>query len=154
MLVGPFLNAGCYNYQQLRRISFCNPTDLSYIGIISVERGSVTLTVIFGTAVASHVARRFAKGVDRSTFVDELEKSGKLMGDTAGRILKNIKNINEWIERHVPKQKIWEERLKKSALRKRRKMKIKLKAKHFKKLVNKYLYIKSCKVMDYGCAQI
>lgn len=75
---------------------------LSYVGITTVESGSILLTVVASTAVAAYVARRFKKGVDRSLLAEELERSGRLAGDLLGTALSRL---NDWAERYVPKQR-------------------------------------------------
>ena len=76
--------------------------ELSYIGITAVDRGSIILTVLASGAVATYVARRFKKGVDKSLFAEELERSGRLAGDVFGSALARI---NDWAEKYVPKQR-------------------------------------------------
>ncbi len=93
--------------------------DFTYIGIKSVEAGSITLGVFLGGAVLGYVAHRFKKGVDESLFAEELERSGILRGDIVGSLLKCI---NDWAERFVPKQRELGGRVKKiTATQKERK---------------------------------
>jgi hypothetical protein len=75
---------------------------LSYIGITAVDRGSIILTVIASGAVATYVARRFKKGVDKSLLAKQIERSGKMTGDVLGGALKRI---NDWAEKYVPEQR-------------------------------------------------
>jgi len=75
--------------------------ELSYLGIKSIEQGSITLGVFIGGAVVGYVAHRFKKGVDASLFAEELQRSGRLTGDVFGSLLQRI---NNWAERYVPKQ--------------------------------------------------
>jgi hypothetical protein len=77
-------------------------SELSFLGIKSVDAGSITLTVIVGGAVVAYVARRFKKGVDKSLFADEVERSGRMTGDVFGAVLGRV---NDWAERYVPKQR-------------------------------------------------
>ena len=76
--------------------------ELSYVGITAVDRGSIILTVSASTAVAVYVAHRFKKGVDKSMFAEELERSGRMAGDVFGPALARI---NDWAEKYVPKQR-------------------------------------------------
>jgi len=76
--------------------------DFSYIGIKSVEAGSITLGVFLGGVVVGYVAHRFKKGVDKSLLAEELERSGRLTGNVVGVLLQRI---NNWAERYVPKQR-------------------------------------------------
>lgn len=76
--------------------------DFSYIGIKSVEASSITLGVFLGGVVVGYVAHRFKKGVDKSLFAEELERSGCLTGNVVGVLLQRI---NDWAERYVPKQR-------------------------------------------------
>ena len=76
--------------------------ELSYIGITAVDSGSIILTVIASGAVATYVARRFKKGVDKSLLAKQIERSGKMTGDLFGTILKRI---NDWAEKYVPEQR-------------------------------------------------
>jgi len=76
--------------------------ELSYIGITAVDRGSIILTVIASGAVATYVARRFKKGVDKSLLAKQIERSGKMTGDVLGSVLKRI---NDWAEKYVPEQR-------------------------------------------------
>jgi hypothetical protein len=76
--------------------------ELSYVGITAVDRGSIILTVLASGAVATYVARRFKKGVDKSMFAEELERSGRMAGDVLGSALTRI---NDWAEKYVPKQR-------------------------------------------------
>lgn len=76
--------------------------ELSYIGISAVDRGSMILTVLASGAVATYVARRFKKGVDKSLLAEQLERSGQLVGDVFGSVLERI---NDWAETYVPKQR-------------------------------------------------
>ena len=57
------------------------PAPLSFVGIRSIEPGSLTLLVFVSGAVVSYVAHRFAKGVDGSLLGKELERSGQLFGN-------------------------------------------------------------------------
>ena len=75
--------------------------EFSYIGIKSVEAGSVLLTVFVGGAVLGYVAKRFKKGVDESLFAEELQRTGRMAGDVFGSVLSRV---NDWAERYVPKQ--------------------------------------------------
>jgi len=83
-------------------ISLREAPELSYVGITSVDRGSIVLTVIASTAVATYVARRFKKGVDKSLLAEELERSGRLTGNVIGSVLGRV---NDWAEKYVPKQR-------------------------------------------------
>jgi hypothetical protein len=74
----------------------------SYLGITSVESGSITLGVVIQGAVVAYVARRFKKGVDESLLAKELQRSGRLSGNALGYILERI---NNWAERYVPEQR-------------------------------------------------
>ena len=74
----------------------------SYLGIESVNSGSIIITVVTGAAVLAYVVRRFKKGVDKSLLAEELERSGRLSGDLIGHALHRI---NNWAERYVPKQR-------------------------------------------------
>ena len=76
--------------------------ELSYVGIAAVDRGSIILTVLASGAVATYVARRFKKGVDKSLLAEQLERSGLLVGDVLGSALAQI---NDWAEKYVPKQR-------------------------------------------------
>ena len=76
--------------------------ELSYVGITAVDRGSIILTVLASGAVATYVARRFKKGVDKSLLAEELERSGFIVGNLLGSVLKQI---NDWAEAYVPKQR-------------------------------------------------
>lgn len=76
--------------------------ELSYVGITAADRGSIILTVLASGAVATYVARRFKKGVDKSLFAEELERSGLLAGNVLGSVLEII---NDWAEKYVPKQR-------------------------------------------------
>ncbi|MBE1162795.1 hypothetical protein [Dyella acidiphila] len=73
----------------------------SYLGITSVESGSITLGVFVGGAVVGYVGKRFKKGVDESLLAKEIQRSGRLVGNVMGRILERI---NNWAERYVPEQ--------------------------------------------------
>lgn len=77
-----------------------NP-EFTYIGIKSINAGSITLTVVVTTGVLFYVTRRFGKGVSESLLADEIQRSGRMAGDVLGNV---IKPINDWIERYVPKQ--------------------------------------------------
>ncbi len=90
---------------------------LSFIGIRSVESGSIWLTVIASGAVATYVARRFKKGIDKSLFAEELERSGRMVGDVMGGALRRI---NDWAEKYVPKQKELGGNVKRIAVRKKK----------------------------------
>jgi hypothetical protein len=59
---------------------------LTYLGIRSVSAGSITLDVVVSIAVLKYVAKRFKKGVDKSTLVDEFARSGQLTGDIIGSL--------------------------------------------------------------------
>jgi len=76
--------------------------ELSYLGITGVERGSIILTILASGAVATYVARRFKRGVDKSILAEQLERSGQLAGDIFGSALARI---NDWAEQYVPKQR-------------------------------------------------
>lgn len=76
--------------------------EFSYVGITSVNRGSIILTVIVSGAVATYVAKRFKKGVDKSLLAEQLERSGRLAGNVLGSVLERV---NDWAEKYVPKQK-------------------------------------------------
>jgi hypothetical protein len=91
----PHVNAGEHS---LRRQNL----NLSYLGITSIEHGSINLSVIASNAVAKYVATHFRKGIDESILSEQLERSGKLVGDLLGRILIPI---NDWAEKYVLKQK-------------------------------------------------
>lgn len=74
----------------------------TYLGIRSIERGSLIIAGFIGGAVLTYIGTRFAKGVDESLLADELERSGRLTGDSVGRILNRI---NNWAERYVSRQR-------------------------------------------------
>lgn len=74
----------------------------SYLGITGVDRGSIILGVFASGAVATYVARRFKKGVDKSILAEQLERSGVLAGDILGSVLERI---NDWAAKFVPKQR-------------------------------------------------
>jgi hypothetical protein len=76
--------------------------DISYVGIKSVEPGSIVLLTVIGTAIATYVAGRFAKGVNKSIFGKELARSGRIFGDAIGPLLRGI---NDWAEKYVPQQR-------------------------------------------------
>lgn len=76
--------------------------EFSYVGITAVGAGSVILTFLVSGAVATYVARRFKKGVDKSLLAEEIERSGRLAGDVFGALLVKV---NNWAERYVPKQR-------------------------------------------------
>lgn len=73
----------------------------SYIGIRSVESGSIKLSVIIGGAVLRYFGKRFMKGVDESNLADEIIRSGRITGDLMEKILKRV---NDWAEPYVKKQ--------------------------------------------------
>jgi hypothetical protein len=87
-----------YGYPYL----FREAPELSYVGITAVDRGSIILTVLATGAVATYVAKRFKKGVDKSLLAEQLERSGRLAGDVFGSVLERI---NDWAEKYVPKQR-------------------------------------------------
>ena len=76
--------------------------ELSYVGIRSIEPGSITLLVIVGSAVATYVAKRFFKGVTKSALGKELERGGRIFGDALGPL---AGRINDWAEKWVPQQR-------------------------------------------------
>lgn len=77
-------------------------SEFSYLGIKSVDAGSITLTVFVSGVVLGYVAKRFMKGVDQSLFAEELEHAGRMVGDLFGSVLARV---NNWAERYVPKQR-------------------------------------------------
>lgn len=91
----PYVNAGEHSLHRQN-------LNLSYLAITSIEHGSINLTVIASYAVAKYVATHFKKGIDESILSEQLERSGKLVGDSLGRILIPI---NNWAEKYVLKQK-------------------------------------------------
>ncbi|MBI5638271.1 MAG: hypothetical protein HZA03_09920 [Nitrospinae bacterium] len=93
---------------------------LSYIGITAVNRGSIILSVIFSSAVSTYVAHRFKIGIDKSLLAKDIERSGKLIGDKLGSILKRI---NDWVEEYVPEQRELGGKVKKIRVEKKRKRK-------------------------------
>ncbi len=95
-------------------------SELSFLGIKSVDAGSITLTVFVGGVVIGYVARRFKKGVDKSLFAEELERSGRMAGDVFGTVLGRV---NNWAERHVPKQRELGGRVTKITAQRKRKSK-------------------------------
>ena len=92
--------------------------ELSYVGITAVDRGSIILTVLASGAVATYVARRFKKGVDKSLLAEQLERSGQLAGDVLGSALARI---NDWAEKYVPKQRELGGKIKSLRLERKRK---------------------------------
>ena len=88
-------------YHYLYPYLYRNSPEFSYIGIISIETGSITLGVVISAAISTYVAKRFKKGVDKSLLAAEFEHSGRLTGDFLGKILELI---NNWAEKYVPKQ--------------------------------------------------
>ena len=78
------------------------PPRLSYVGVVGVSRGSISLVFTIAAAVALYVANRFKKGVNDSLFAKELERSGRMFGDALGPI---VERINNWAERYVPAQR-------------------------------------------------
>ncbi len=90
------------SYPYLFKLGLAEDSDLSYIGIKSIGSGSIELTVVAGAFVVGYVARRFKKGIDKSLFAEELERSGRLAGDILGRVLSRV---NNWAQRYVPKQR-------------------------------------------------
>jgi hypothetical protein len=92
--------------------------ELSYIGITAVDRGSIILTVIASGAVATYVARRFKKGVNKSLLAKQIERSGKMTGDVLGGVLKRI---NDWAEKYVPEQRELGGKVKKIRVERKRK---------------------------------
>lgn len=75
---------------------------MTYLGIRSINSGSLIIGAFIGGAVLTYVSTRFARGVDESLLADELKRSGRLTGDSLGRILSRI---NDWGERYVKKQR-------------------------------------------------
>lgn len=92
--------------------------ELSYIGITAVDRGSIILTVIASGVVATYVARRFKKGVNKSLLAKQIERSGKMTGDVLGGVLKRI---NDWAEKYVPEQRELGGKVKKVRVERKRK---------------------------------
>ena len=91
---------------------------LSYLGITSVDRGSIILTVIASGVVATYVARRFKKGVNESLLAKQIERSGKMTGDVLGGVLKRI---NDWVEDYLPEQQKLGGKVKKIRVERKRK---------------------------------
>jgi hypothetical protein len=75
---------------------------MTYLGIRSINSGSLIIGAFIGGAVLAYVGTRFAKGVDESLLADELKRSGRITGDALGRILVKV---NDWAEQYVRKQK-------------------------------------------------
>ena len=75
---------------------------MTYLGIRSINSGSLIIGAFIGGAVLTYVGTRFARGVDESLFADELKRSGRITGDSLGRMLSRI---NDWAERYVNKQR-------------------------------------------------
>lgn len=74
----------------------------SYVGIQSIESGSIILLAVLGTVVVTYVANRFFQGVNQSILAQEIERSGRIGGELLGPALKKI---NDWAEQYVPKQR-------------------------------------------------
>ncbi len=88
----------------------------SYVGIRSIDSGSITLTVIVGGAILAYAAKRFRRGVAESLLADELQRSGRLTGDVLGTVLGRI---NNWAERYVPVQREMGGNVKKISVRRK-----------------------------------
>ena len=79
-----------------------NQPRMTYLGIRSINSGSLIIGAFIGGAVLAYVGTRFAQGVDESLLADELKRSGRITGDSVGRILARV---NDWAERYIEKQK-------------------------------------------------
>lgn len=99
---GPDLFRLRLNYPDLPPYWDTGEPEFSYVGIRSVESGSITLVAFVGGAVLGYVAKRFKRGVDKSILAEELARSGRLSGDFFGQLLARI---NDWGEKYVRKQR-------------------------------------------------
>lgn len=75
---------------------------LSYLGITGIRDGSITFSMLASGTVASYVAHRFRKGVDKILLAEQIERSGQLTSDSLGFFLSRV---NDWAIRYVPKQR-------------------------------------------------
>lgn len=76
--------------------------NISFLGIRSVENGSLLIVAFIGGSVLTYVGKRFARGVDDTALADELRRSGRLTGNAVASLLKRI---NDWAESHVDWQR-------------------------------------------------
>jgi hypothetical protein len=94
----PYLDFPPFRYPYLA----LDASEFSYVGIKSFDSGSLLLTVFISGSVATYVATRFKRGVNKSLLADQIERSGRLTGDFLARALSKV---NDWAEQYVPKQK-------------------------------------------------
>jgi len=89
----------------------------SYVGITSVRRGSVVLTVLISSAVSSYVARRFFPAFRGGRVSEEIKRTARLSDEVLGQALKKI---NDHFERFVPLQRDRGGNIKSVKIRKKR----------------------------------
>jgi hypothetical protein len=99
--IDPGVGSSRRRHHYLSPHQFGHTPELSYIGVTSADRGSVTLTVHASGAIPAYVARRFRNGGDNA-LATHLERSGKLANFSFGSALARI---NEWAEQYVPRQR-------------------------------------------------
>jgi len=74
----------------------------SYVGITSVRRGSLILSVLISSTVSGYVSKRFFPQFREGRLSGEIKRTARLSDEALGSALEKI---NDFFERFVPLQK-------------------------------------------------